>query len=137
MALTSATFVRSAWKFQRFDFLFTFLKLKNIKMFIRILWSNFYYFVFINWSRCNIYLAPRYCKYQQNISSNFATLRVFGSYRVWCLFLVHKVLVKIKKVRINFINPRCQDIAKSLKIPFSYKFISLLLGNSIPNASVT
>ena len=79
LALTSAIFVRSTWKFQRFDFLFTFLKQKNIKMIILF-------------------------GHQNMANSNFApTSPIFvRSGPVGCCFLVH--IFKIKKVRINFIN---------------------------------
>ena len=77
LALTSAIFVRSAWKFQSFDFLSTFLKL-------------------IKWL---FYLDTYILRIQLSFGSNFGKLRTIRSNRVWYYFVVH-----IFKVGLKFLS---------------------------------
>ena len=57
-----------------------------------------------------------------SFGSNFGNIRVFGSNRFWCYFLVHTF--KIKKFKSISLNGS-RDIAKSLKISFGSSFVNL------------
>ena len=119
-------FLRSAWKFQRFYLLFTFLKLKNVTTNILFRHQDMANSSFIRHhlrqSSCarvqsglmffsSLYLNGFYqidsdpldtkiCRTGVSFGTNFGNLHALGSNRVWCFSLVYTQMDFIKFILI-------------------------------------